>query len=223
MFRTIERRPDELGLPKKTIIMSFDDGPVPGGQSVELLDLLKTVEVPAAFCLVGRRIPGNEDVVRRIHDEGHLIVNHGQRHRMPEQMTAEEFRSDLEDFDRSVRKALGIETCSSRFFRPPGGQWNSRIERMVEENDRELMPITFFGWDVFKFPFRQRLILHGMLSSLRRNDGGIFLIHEAVVPLRGEKDPAPARAGRRWIVPLVEKFVIRARTEGFSFVDPRDI
>ena len=217
MFGNIRRHPRELSLPEKTVILSFDDGPVSNGQSMELLDTLGEEGVTAAFCLVGNRIPGNEGVVRRIGEEGHLIVNHGNLHKVPESFSDEAFLNDMDAFDRAVAQALREPAWTSTHYRPPGGTWNSRIARLLSESGRHGMPVTCFTLDFLRFPFRRWIILHAMLTNLRKNGGGIFLLHEAVVPLTGEKQPAPPRAGRAWVAALVADFVVKARAEGFVF------
>lgn len=196
---------------------------MPNGQSLELIDYLKAEEIIAAFCLVGRRIPGNEEIVQRLDRDGHLMINHGETHQAPHLMTEEEFLSDLQAFDVTMAKALNLSNWSSSYYRPPGGRWSKRTAKLVKESGRTLMPITFFAWDVLPFPSREKLILKWLLSNMRRNDGRVFLLHEAVVPLRGEKLPAPPRNGRGWILPLLKKFVDQARAEGFRFETPASI
>jgi peptidoglycan/xylan/chitin deacetylase (PgdA/CDA1 family) len=223
MIGTIQRSRKALGIPEKTVILSFDDGPVPSGQTMGLLDLLESENIRAGFCLVGRRIPGNEAVVRRIHDDGHLIVNHGDWHRMPDRMSDTDFHHDLAAFDRRVAEALSLPEWTSRFFRPPGGRWTGRLTRLLIEGKRSLMPISYFAWDVFPFPFRRQIILAGMLANLRQQKGGLFLIHEAVVPLGGESFPAPARNCRPWITDLIKDFILTAKGEGFKFANPLEV
>lgn len=52
------------------VALTFDDGPR-SSTTGPLLDGLALREVPATFFLVGNRIPGNEDLVRRMAAEGH--------------------------------------------------------------------------------------------------------------------------------------------------------
>ncbi len=85
------------------------------------------------------------------------------------------------------------------------------------------MPISYFAWDVFPFPFRRQLILAAMLANLRKQQGGLFLLHEALVPLGGERSPAPARDHRPWLIELVGDFVTTAKAEGFKFVNPQEL
>jgi peptidoglycan-N-acetylglucosamine deacetylase len=222
MFFTIHRSRKQLAIPENTVVLTFDDGPIPCGQSMELLDVLAAEKVHAGFCLVGRRIPGNEEIVQRIHADGHLIINHGDHHRMPNRFTDAEFHQDLSAFDQRVAEALCLPDWTSQTFRPPGGSWNRRLSGLLEGN-RALIPISYFAWDVFSFPFRERIILAGMLADMRRNKGGLYLLHETQVPLNGEILPAPPRNDRPWLAALIKKFIVIAKAEGFHFGHPLEI
>ena len=57
------------------VALTFDDGPR-SSTTGPLLDGLALREVPATFFLVGSRIGGNEDLVRRMAAEGHQIGVH---------------------------------------------------------------------------------------------------------------------------------------------------
>ena len=63
----------------KYVALTFDDGPR-SSTTGPLLDGLELREVPATFFLVGNRIPGNEDLVRRMAAGGHQIGIHTYDH-----------------------------------------------------------------------------------------------------------------------------------------------
>lgn len=64
---------------KKIIYLTFDDGP--GGKVTEdTLDILKKEKVHATFFLIGAQIEGQEELVKRINDEGHAIGLHSMTH-----------------------------------------------------------------------------------------------------------------------------------------------
>lgn len=76
--RKLKRNPFRYMM-KKTVAVTFDDGP--GAEStMMLLDGLKERNVRATFFLVGENIKGHEDIVKRMHDEGHIIGNHTYTH-----------------------------------------------------------------------------------------------------------------------------------------------
>lgn len=64
---------------KKTIYLTFDDGP--GGKVTEdVLDILKKEGVTATFFLIGNQIKGQENLVKRLKNEGHSIGLHSMSH-----------------------------------------------------------------------------------------------------------------------------------------------
>ena len=63
----------------KYVALTFDDGPRRDTTSV-LLDGLLERGVSATFFVIGRQIPGNEDLLRRMRAEGHQVGNHTYLH-----------------------------------------------------------------------------------------------------------------------------------------------
>ena len=99
------------------VALTFDDGPR-SSTTGPLLDGLELREVPATFFLVGNRIPGNEDLVRRMAAEGHQIGIHTYDH--------VELRGlSRQDFDLQVGKTRALITRlagdGSYWLRPPYG------------------------------------------------------------------------------------------------------
>ena len=99
------------------VALTFDDGPR-SSTTGPLLDGLELREVPATFFLVGNRIPGNEDLVRRMAAEGHQIGIHTYDH--------VELRGlSRRDFDLQVGKTRALITRlagdGSYWLRPPYG------------------------------------------------------------------------------------------------------
>ncbi len=220
MAWTIERTPVAMGLSPGSIVMSFDDGPVGNGVTAALLDVLERHQVRSAFCVVGRRLAGHESLIRRVDAEGHLLVNHGFRHRAPYLMKPEGIVEEMVRGDAALACALDRPGWQSPCYRPPSGFWSPRLARIVHESGKQLMPISFFAWDSFWFPGRMEAILKGLTWSMRRHGGGVFMLHEAVVPLTGESDPPQPRDQRRWVSLLVDRFIALAKAEGYQFVDP---
>ena len=82
--------------------LTFDDGPN-ARYTEALLDGLKEREVRASFFLVGQCIEGNEDTVRRMAEEGHLIG-----------------------------VMIGAVTGRTpEYIRPPFGKWSSGLQEAV--------------------------------------------------------------------------------------------
>ena len=64
---------------KKTVYLTFDDGP--GGKvTLEVLDTLQKENVPATFFIIGNQISGQEDIILRMKNEGHSLGLHSFSH-----------------------------------------------------------------------------------------------------------------------------------------------
>ena len=74
--------------------LTFDDGPSPSN-TPRLLEGLSRRGVRATFFLVGSRIEGREDLVRRIRQEGHQIGNHSFGHGDLTDLSAAQALADL--------------------------------------------------------------------------------------------------------------------------------
>ncbi|MCK9408620.1 MAG: polysaccharide deacetylase family protein [Bacteroidetes bacterium] len=110
-------------MPGKKVYLTFDDGPHPTATET-VLDALKRHDVRATFFLTGKNIPGREQIVRRIEDEGHSIGIHAYNHTrsmaFSKHRTTEEIRRTAELISTVVRQKV-------RLFRPPFGffSWNT--------------------------------------------------------------------------------------------------
>ena len=100
------------------VALTFDDGPR-SSTTGPLLDGLALREVPATFFLVGNRVPGNEELVRRMAAEGHQIGIHTYDHTSLKGLSRE-------DFDLQVGKTRALIAAvageGDYWLRPPYGQ-----------------------------------------------------------------------------------------------------
>ena len=97
--------------------LTFDDGPSPSN-TPRLLEGLSRRGVRATFFLVGSRIEGREDLVRRIRQEGHQIGNHSFGHGDLTDLSAAQALADLDKCSRALERVLGP---GSYWLRPPYG------------------------------------------------------------------------------------------------------
>lgn len=109
---------------KPKIALTFDDGPHPV-YTPELLDGLKERDVKATFFVVGKNIEGNEDIIKRMDEEGHLIGNHTYDHVKITDMTPEQACAQLTKTSELVEEITGKKT---EFIRPPFGAWDNTLD-----------------------------------------------------------------------------------------------
>jgi len=215
---SILRRHDVLGLAPGTVILTFDDGPVGEGRTEALLDLLGSHGIRAAFCVIGRLVERFPEVCRRIHAQGHLLVNHSYRHIHPMALSEADLLADIAQCDAVIGEALGIADYRSAWFRPPGGFWNQRLEQAVFRTGKAVYPVTHFAWDILALPGNQWRIAAMIRSDLKRHRAGIYVLHESIYPLTGEANPRTQSCP--WMPPVVEEIIAEAERQGAKFVDP---
>ena len=102
----------------KTVYLTFDDGPstVVTGR---ILDTLKEENIKATFFVVGDRVKGREETLRRIAREGHTIGVHSQTHLYSQIYASDEaLLADVDKCAETVRRVTGL---TPRVYRFPGG------------------------------------------------------------------------------------------------------
>lgn len=109
---------------KKAVALTFDDGPHPV-YTKELLDGLKERGVQATFFVIGKNIEGNEDLIARMEEEGHLIGNHTYDHVKISDMSQEDACCQVQKTSALVKEITGHDT---EFVRPPFGAWKKDME-----------------------------------------------------------------------------------------------
>ena len=91
---------------KSRISLSFYA--MPGTYTVQILDTLKTRNLKANFFFVGNRISGNESILLRAYQEGHLIGVVSQNNLSMSGMTKEDIEKEVISCAQSVRNVIGV-------------------------------------------------------------------------------------------------------------------
>lgn len=125
---------------RKEIAISFDDGPA-SAHTPAILKLLWEHRVKAAFFCIGKCIPGNEAMLRKIADQGHLIGNHSYTHHFWfDLFPAKKMLAELRQTDQAIRAVTGL---TPKLFRPPYGVTNPSLGKAVRKGD-----YTPVGWNI---------------------------------------------------------------------------
>lgn len=153
---------------RKEIALTFDDGPHPVYTKL-LLDGLRKRGVKVTFFLIGQNLDGNEDLVRQMKEDGHLIGNHSQKHM---QLTRESAQDACNQIQCTNEKLESITGETPHYIRPPYGSWSEELECMV--------PMTVVLWDIdpldWKVQNTSQIVSHVVK---RAQDGSIVLLHDS--------------------------------------------
>ena len=152
-------------LPPK-IALTFDDGP--SRYTEKLLEGLQKRGVKASFFMIGESAERNQDLVRRVKEEGHLIGNHTYHHVDVTKLPDEKAREELKEMDRVIYEILGEHV---EYMRPPFGVWQEKLEQEID-----VLPVM---WTIDPLDWTTKNveeIVNKVVTQAGEND--IILLHD---------------------------------------------
>lgn len=156
---------------EKIVALTFDDGPHPT-QTPKVLDVLKEKKIPATFFCIGDKIAGNEEILRRMMNEGHHIGNHSFSHtwRFP-LLSRSAMLIDLKQCEYALEEATRQTT---NWFRPPFGVTNPTVANAVKKLNYQTI-----GWNIrtldTQTPSAEKIIAR---IKKQLKPGSIILLHD---------------------------------------------
>ena len=210
---------EKLGIPPSTVIFTFDDGPNQHEETTaRLLDVLNKYQVKGVFCVLGVNVLKYPDIIRRIFNEGHIIVNHGFSDKFSIFMNDDEFKTNLLLADRAISDTLGAD-YNPKLYRPQGGVYNSRQKQILDEEGYLVVPFTVNVIDVFTTSSGQKRLAKRIINKVLKQNSGIILLHDGRAAERRERSLNRNPRGsfnRSWIPDLVEEIIITLLDNGFN-------
>jgi peptidoglycan/xylan/chitin deacetylase (PgdA/CDA1 family) len=104
--------------------LTFDAGS-DRGFAEEILDYLSDQAISVTFGMTGVWAETNPDLVKRMVDEGHTLMNHTYNHPHMETLSTAERVDQLERTERIIVDLTGTSTVP--YFRPPYGAYNNQV------------------------------------------------------------------------------------------------
>lgn len=156
---------------EKIVALTFDDGPDPV-QTPKVLKVLKEQQIPACFFCIGRKVKGNEELIRQIISEGHLIGNHSFTHTNTFPLySPSRMKKDLQACQAALEEVTSQKT---KLFRPPFGVTNPTIAQTIKK-----LGYTPIGWNIRTLDTQQPSI-EKVLQRIRKKlcPGSIILLHD---------------------------------------------
>jgi peptidoglycan/xylan/chitin deacetylase (PgdA/CDA1 family) len=174
---------------RRHVALTFDDGP--GRLTEALLDVLAAHGARATFFVLGRRLSGREDVLRRQAAEGHELGLHAWRH----EPLAGRAATALRDLVRARAALRRVAGARPRLFRAPYGAVSPGVVAAAR-----LAGMRTIGWDVdprdYETPGADA-ITDRVLGGVR--PGSVVLLHDD----RRALEPTVAAVAR--IVPALQR------------------
>jgi biofilm PGA synthesis N-glycosyltransferase PgaC len=189
---------------RRTISLTFDDGPAPA-YTPQLLDLLSREHVPATFFDVGTAMVNNPDMVRREAREGHLVANHSLTHANLSLSSDWRARTELVVTDSTIRDLTGRQTPIVRL------PYEGDDEGSTQEAIKGILRAQGLGYVVASHDFDSLDWYHAARGRLEdiplpTLDGSnlTVLLHDG-------------GGNRRLTVAYTAKLIAAARAQGYTF------
>lgn len=179
----------------KQICLTFDDG-IHAINTPKALDILKQKRIKAHFFIIGKNIKGNEDILKRIHDEGHEIGNHSMYHTWHFDMqNAQQMQSEIEQCNKEIEKITGKKPT---IFRPPYGVTNPNLAKAIVNTNMLSMGWNLRSMDTVAKSYDQ--LITKLISKTKNNS--LILLHERC----------------DITVEVLTEYIDYCMTQGFTFV-----
>lgn len=131
----------------KVVAISFDAS-WGADKTIAILDILDEHDVKTTFFLVGGWVKKYPEMVQEIHRRGHEIGNHSDTHPHMSQLGEDKIRKELRDMSDRVEKLIGVRPT---LFRPPYGDYNDRVIRVVRNEGYEAVQ-----WSIDSLDWKDR-------------------------------------------------------------------
>ncbi len=171
----------------KSIAITFDDGPT-AGPTERVLDLLREANVKATFFVVGRNVVRHPHLVRRMHEEGHVIGNHTWDHHHGGWFGSGRYWDEqVRRTGDAVAEIIGVRPA---LFRPPMGIKTWLTLRAATKEGCQTI-----GWS-HRARDGGRTTTEAILARLADTPapGDILLLHDGIEPNSPKRNPEPTIA-----------------------------
>lgn len=153
---------------KKKIALTFDDGPHPL-YTQEIIAVLSEADVKATFFMMGKEAESYPEIVKEVHEAGHLIGNHTYSHTNVCEVSEAEMLTEIGKTNDLLENLTGVRP---QFFRPPYGCKNESLEQ------RTGMFWVFWHVDTLDWQSQNTERIYAeVVKNVKEND--IILMHDA--------------------------------------------
>ncbi|MEC0181792.1 polysaccharide deacetylase family protein [Paenibacillus peoriae] len=196
--------PNQDGVEKKVILLTFDDGPKEAAMINKIIDTLDKHKAKAIFFVNGYRVKEHPELLKLIHDRGQPIGNHSWDHIVLKNKSEAEVKKQIETVQQIVKDITGSAPV---FFRPPHGAGGDVGRKIAKENG-----LLYMTWSVGSLDWTMKKSQPNKTDALLKNvteqlhPGSNILMHE--LP---------------WTAEALDSLLTRLEQKGYQFVDPQSI
>jgi peptidoglycan/xylan/chitin deacetylase (PgdA/CDA1 family)/uncharacterized caspase-like protein len=181
-----QKEEDEIfgkALPRKTVVLTFDDGPH-RRYSEEIAAILKQYDAPAVFFSVGRnlgaldvhgaaRLNAGAEVSRKLKAAGYVLANHSYSHAQLSKQSGDSLKAEILDTDTLLK---AVDPQRSSLFRFPYGARNKEgLHLLADAHLKSVM------WNIDSLDWADPVpssIADRVLRTVDKEGRGIILFHD---------------------------------------------
>ena len=126
-----------------TVALTFDDGPDPTF-TPQILAILKKYNIKATFFVVGMNAERYPDLIKAIHDQGHIVASHSQTHPMLTKISEAQLQNEISKPSEIVFAIIGQKPKCLRY---PFGASNTHVRTAIREHGMTPTPMGFNSFD----------------------------------------------------------------------------
>jgi peptidoglycan/xylan/chitin deacetylase (PgdA/CDA1 family) len=163
---------------EKIVALTFDAG-ADRGFAAEILDTLQVAGIHATFGMTANWAEANPDLILRMVNEGHALINHTETHRSwtgfstgAPPLTSAERAQELHATEAVVESIAGYTLRP--YFRPPYGDYDDSVIADLQANGYSvnvMWTVDSLGWNGLSAPEITTRVINGTVP------GAIHLFH----------------------------------------------
>ena len=183
----------------KVISVTFDAS-WGGDKTMAILDLLDEYNAKATFFLVGIWVDKYPELVKEIAARGHEIGNHSDSHAHFTQISDSKIRQEMDSCSDKIEALTGVRPT---LFRPPYGDYNSKVVTVVRDEGYECVQ-----WSIDSLDWKNRGV-EDLVKRATNNvqPGDIILFHN----------------DSQYIVEALPAILKHYQEQGFDMIPAKDI
>ena len=166
---------------KKYVYLTFDEG-YEAGYTKDILSTLKENNVKATFFITAHYLNTQEDLVKQMIEEGHIVGNHTVNHKSMPTLTDEKVKEEVMNLHTALYDKTGYE---AKYIRPPKGECSQRTLAITDSlgYTTVMWSLAYDDWDESK-QGREEYAKQKILDNIHPGaiiGKGLFIDHGAGV------------------------------------------
>jgi peptidoglycan/xylan/chitin deacetylase (PgdA/CDA1 family) len=158
----------EMPKTKKSLYLTFDDGPHPLVTPF-VLDELDKYNAKATFFCIGKNVVQHPDIFKRIQEEGHTVGNHTYNH-------LDGWKTPNAKYLQNILEARNY--IDSPLFRPPYGRITRKQRKLIVQLNE---PFKVVMWSVLSGDFDVNITPEQCCKNVLKNadSGSLIVFHDS--------------------------------------------